>query len=513
MRKFLKFISSRFAVLALLLTGELIFLIVISVYFAAFSQYGFIFFLVCWIINIPFLIFIANSKANTSFKLGWAMVVSIVPGGGALLYFLFANKRDTKTQRKKLAPYHDYLLEMNSNTEVLDSLKDIDMDAYIQSSYIFNKSGSIPYKNTYVKYYELGQYAWTDLIKELKKAKHFIFIEYFIIEEGKFFNSILEVLKEKVKEGVEVRLMYDDFGSMSKVGFFYIKQLKSFGINAVVFQRYKPFLDIKMNNRDHRKILIIDGHTSFTGGINLADEYVNEVERFGEWKDGGILIKGEATEGMTALFLSLWDNYHKIKEDFSNYLYDVYKDEMEEVPFSGIVQPYGDIPFDYESVGENVYLNLINRAKKYIYISTPYLILDSSLMYALKNAAKSGIDVRIVLPSIPDKKIVYEVTKSYAYELKKSGVKIYYYKPGFNHLKLILVDDMYASIGSINFDLRSFYLNYENAVFLYKTDSINNFKEDFNYMFDNSILEDQNKKVSVFRRIFWGIISCFSPML
>lgn len=512
MRKFLKFITSRFAILALLLTGELILIIVFCVYFAAFSTYGFIFLLVCWLVNIPFLIFIANSKANTSFKLGWAMVVAIVPGGGALLYFLFANKRDTKRQRKKLAPYKDYLLKMNSNTDVLESIKDENMDAYRLSNYIFNKSGSIPYKNTYTKYYPLGQFAWTDLIIELKKAKHFIFIEYYIIEEGKFFNSILEILKEKVKEGVEVRLIYDDFGSMSKIGYFYYKQLKSFGINAVVFQRYKPFLDIKMNNRDHRKMIIIDGHTSFTGGMNLADEYVNEITRFGEWKDGGVLLKGEASEGFTALFLSLWDNYLKIKEDFSKYLFNVYKDEMEELPCSGIVQPYGDVPFDYESVGENVYLNLINRAKKYIYISSPYLILDSSLVFALKNAARSGVDVRIVLPSIPDKKLVYEVSKSYAYELKKSGVKIYYYKPGFNHLKLILTDDMYASIGTINFDLRSFYLNYEDAVFLYKTESIKSFKDDFEYMFNNSNL-DGDKKVSIFRRIFWGILSCFSPML
>lgn len=512
MRKLIKFLTSRFFILGLLLFGELVFVVCFCVYFAFTTPYGFLFLLICWLVNIPFLVFILNSKASTAYKMGWSLIVSIIPGGGALFYFLFANKRDTKRQRQKLKPYISYLCKYNSNSSILESIKQLDSEAYLHSKYIYNKSKSLPYKNTYTKYFKLGEEAWPVLLEELKKAKHFIFIEYYIIEDGKFWNSILDILIEKVKEGLDVRILYDDFGCMTKVSYFYYKKLQSYGINAKIFQRYKLFLDVKMNNRDHRKILIIDGHTSFTGGINFADEYVNEVVRFGQWKDNGILIKGEATFGLTNLFLSMWDNYLKIEEDFNDFSYEKYKDELEPLNTKGYVQPYGDIPFDYESVGENVYLNLINRAKSYVYISTPYLVLDATISNALITASRSGIDVRIVLPGIPDKKIVYQLSKANAFDLLKSGVKIYYYAPGFNHGKTFLVDDKFATVGTINLDLRSFYLNYENGVFMYDTEVIQDIKDDFEYMFTNSV-KSKKKKVGLFKKIWWAILKCFAPML
>jgi cardiolipin synthase len=302
---------------------------------------------------------------------------------------------------------------------------------------------------------------------------------------------------------------------MTKVPYSYYKKLRSYGINAVLFQRYRWFVDVKMNNRDHRKIIVIDGHTSFTGGINLADEYVNVEKRFGEWKDNMIMMKGEATQGMTILFLSMWDNYLKEKTEYAKYSYKRFSDEQElnEEP-KGYVQPYGDIPFDYESVGANVYKNLISRAKKSVLISTPYLILDESFVSTLITAARSGVDVKIILPGIPDKKTVYQLSIAYAYELSKYGIGIYFYKPGFNHMKTVLVDDAFASIGTINLDLRSFHLNYENAVLIYDGNCLEDIKKDFDEMLlkCKRVKDLTKKKISIFRRIWWAILKCLSPM-
>lgn len=515
MRKAFKFLTSRFFMLSFVLVTELALIIAFAVLFSI-SNYGYYFLIGAWLLNIPAMIFIVNSKANTSYKLGWLLVVGLLPVAGLLFYMLYANKRDTKRQRNKVKPYTEALKKYNRPAiDTLLEVKKDDETAYLHTNYIYNKNFAKPYSNTYTKYFKIGQDAWPVLLDELKKAKHFIFIEYFIIENGKFWNSILEILKEKVQEGVEVRVIYDDFGSMTKVGFNYYKKLRKLGINAVLFQRYRWYLDVKMNNRDHRKIIVIDGHTSFTGGLNLADEYVNEKVRFGEWKDNMVMLKGEGTYGMTILFLSLWDNYLKVQDDFSKYSFKKYQHEMllTDDP-KGYVQPYGDIPFDYESVGANVYINMISRAKKSVYISTPYLILDDTFMNTLILAARSGVDVKIILPGIPDKKTVYALSNAYAYELSKYGVGIYYYKRGFNHMKTMLVDDSYATIGTINLDLRSFHLNYENAVYISNGNCIEDIKNDFDEMFENckKIKDPKKRKISFFTRVWWAILKCLSPM-
>ena len=515
MRKILKFLTSRFFMLTILLVSELALVVAFAVV-VSISSYGYYFLLGAWLLNIPAFIFIVNSKANTSYKLGWILVVAILPGAGLLFYILYANKRDTKRQRDKVKPYTEALKHYNRPAaDVLLKIKKEDETAWLHSNYIYKKNYTKPYDNTYTKYFKIGQDAWPVIIEELKKAKHFIFLEYFIIEKGEFWNSILDVLKEKVKEGVEVRVLYDDFGTMTKVSYNYFKELRKYGINAVLFERYKLFVNVKMNNRDHRKIIVIDGHTSFTGGLNLADEYVNIKERFGEWKDNMIMMKGEGTYGMTILFLSMWDNYLKIKDDFSKYSFRKYEHEMlmPDTP-RGYVQPYGDIPFDYESVGANVYINMILRAKRYVYISTPYLIIDDTFMTALRLAAKSGVDVKIIIPGIPDKKVAYALTNAYAYELSKYGVGIYYYKPGFNHMKTMLVDDVYATIGTINLDLRSFHLNYENSIFTNRGNCIGDIKKDFEEMFINckKIKDPSKRKIGFFTKVWWAILKCLSPM-
>jgi cardiolipin synthase len=313
----------------------------------------------------------------------------------------------------------------------------------------------------------------------LEKAQHFIFLEYFIIHEGAFWDSILRILVQKAREGVDVRIIYDDMGSISTLPKDYPHMLREYGIQCYAFNPMKPILSLRLNNRDHRKIMVIDGHTSFTGGINLADEYINQMKMNGYWKDTGIMLKGDATWNFTNMFLQLWQHLSEAPVD-----YEAFHPPISQFPKecqgkgNGFVQPYADNPLFSEEVAENVYLNMIHRATKYIYITTPYLIVDNEMITALTLAAQSGIDVRIVTPGIPDKKAVFMMTRSFYEPLTKAGVKIYEYTPGFLHAKMMVADDTYAVVGSINLDFRSLYLHFECACFLYNSPVIQDIKED-----------------------------------
>ena len=314
------------------------------------------------------------------------------------------------------------------------------------------------------------------MLAALESAEHFIFLEYFIIEEGHMFHQIEDILEKKVKEGVEVRLIYDDVGCIGTLPPRYYKQLQKKGIKCAAFNPFRPLLSVIMNNRDHRKIFVVDGAVGFTGGINLADEYINEVKRFGYWKDTGVRIEGEAVWSLTSMFLSMWNYIVHSTEDYSRFM----PAQHQKAPFEndGFVQPYGDSPLDHESVGENIYLNIINRAKNYVYIFTPYLIIDHEMLTALCNAAKDGVDVRIVTPGIPDKKMIFLLTQSYYAPLIQSGVKIYQYTPGFIHAKCFVCDDEIATVGSVNLDFRSLYLHFECGVFFYRSAVVAQVKED-----------------------------------
>lgn len=314
------------------------------------------------------------------------------------------------------------------------------------------------------------------MLDAIREAKHYIFLEYFIISEGYMFETMVDLLAEKVKEGVEVRLIYDDVGCVNTLPHRYYKKLQAKGIKCAAFNPFRPVISVIMNNRDHRKILVVDGKVGFTGGINLADEYINRIERFGYWKDTGIRLEGDGVWSLTQMFLSMWNTIIQSKEDYSQYLPSVYQDK----PFiqDGFVQPYGDSPLDHENVGENVYLNIVSRAKDYVYIFTPYLIVDHEMLVALCNAAKSGVDVRIVTPEIPDKKMVYLLTQSYYEPLIRAGVKIYQYTPGFIHAKSFVCDDEIATVGTINLDFRSLYLHFECGVWMYQSKAVMQVKED-----------------------------------
>ena len=515
MRKFLKFISSRFFILSLLLFSQIVFIILFSIYLAQ-ASYGAYIILSFYILDILGIIFIANSQSAGAYKLAWTTCIALLPiGGGFILWLLFANKRTTKRQKRKTGMYRDSLAKYSHEDSSMSLLKTVDSRAYSQARYIFNCGQTSPYTNTEVEYFKLGEDAWPKMIEALKNAQHFIFLEYFIIEDGVFWGQILDILKEKAKNGIDVRLIYDDFGCMSKIPYYYNQYLNGLGIKCFVFNRYLPILTLKMNNRDHRKLMIIDGIIGFTGGINLADEYVNQVKKFGnEWKDNCIMLKGSGIFGMTSLFLSQWCNITKVMEDFNNFSYEKYKDLLGEINPSGFVQTFGDIPYDYESIGENVYLNMIYKSSKYIYICSPYLVPDDTMIAALKSCARSGIDVRIVIPGAPDKLITYQLTLSYLPILISSGVKVYRYNDAFIHGKMFLSDDDYATIGTINLDLRSLYLHMENATLLYKCSCLKNIKSDFEYMFKNSTEYTLNdyKKTNILVKAFRAVIRLFAAM-
>ncbi len=429
------------------------------------------------IVAVVFVLVIVNRWMNPANKLSWTFLILLSPVLGTLLYFLFGRSKITKYVRKRMdGVSREVSACMPRDETAAEVLKTTDMMAYRQSKYI-DDFGHFPvYQNTSTRYYKSGEEMFPDMLETMKQAKHYIFLEFFIIDEGYMLDTIVDVLEEKVKQGVEVRLIYDDVGCISTLPPKYYKKLQAKGIKCAAFNPFRPILSVIMNNRDHRKILVADGIVGFTGGINLADEYINRKERFGYWKDTGIRIEGEAVWSFTQMFLSMWNTIVGGEEDYTQFFPSVHQNE----PFitDGFVQPYGDTPLDHENVGENIYLNIISKAKNYVYIFTPYLIIDYETLVVLCNAAKSGVDVRIVTPGIPDKKIAYLLTQSYYEPLIRAGVKIYQYTPGFIHAKCFVCDDEIATVGSVNLDFRSLYLHFECGVWMYRSKAVMQVKED-----------------------------------
>ncbi len=473
--KYLKKIFSRFVIFGLLLILQFALIIFISF---KFTEYFNVLYILSVIAGILMVLYINFKDLNPAYKLAWIILIFVLPFCGVLAFAIGGNKRPSRKLRfalEKVGKRTNALLIQNNN--VINELEEDNKIIANQTKYLSDYANSPIYKKTKTKYYKLGDDAFVDMIKELKKAKHYIFLEYFIVHNGKMWDSILNILEEKVKEGVDVRMIYDDVGSLSTLNGHYYKELEEKGIKCFAFNPFKPFISLVMNNRDHRKILVIDGHTAFTGGINLADEYINETVRFGHWKDSAVMIKGEAVWTFTLMFLQMWDCVRQETETYEKYRPNVFNDfEFED---DGFVQPYGDSPLDEEIVGENVYLNILNNAKDYVYISTPYLIIDNEMSTALTLAAKRGVDVRIITPEIPDKKTIFALTKSFYPQLIKGGVKIYQYKPGFIHAKSFLADDKLGTVGTINLDFRSLYLHFECGVYMYKSSALKTLKEDY----------------------------------
>jgi cardiolipin synthase len=430
------------------------------------------------VISLIVVIYILGTKSNPSYKLAWVIPILLVPVFGGLFYLIFGLSKMSKKFRERVEKAtQDTNPLLIQNEGILEELKNQDIYAFQQANYIQKFSSFPVHKNTQSEYLSSGEAFFEALKTEMEKAEHYIFMEYFIVQEGIMWDSLLEIMLRKVKEGVDVRMMYDDAGTIQTLPYKYNEQLEEVGIKTVVFNEIKPRLSLGMNNRDHRKITVIDGHTGFVGGVNLADEYINVFEKYGHWKDAAIMLKGDGVWNLTVMFLQAWSFECKEEEDYETFRPRFHCTEC--FLTDGYVQPYGDSPLDDEIVGENVYLNMINQAKKYLYIQTPYLVVDNELVTALSLAAKKGVDVRIITPHKEDKWYVHILTKSYYAGLIEAGVKIYEYTPGFVHAKTFVADDEVGVVGTINLDYRSLYLHFECATWLYKTQSISDIKKDF----------------------------------
>ncbi|MCH3910111.1 MAG: cardiolipin synthase [Bacilli bacterium] len=474
--------------------------------------------LALWLVSIAVAIFAVNNDSGDEYKIVWLFMMAAFPVFGLIFYIMFAHKIRTKKESRFLARYYAALSHDPTTDETARKLEAECPAAADVSHYIEQASESGAYTNSKVEYFPLGDVAFPVMLRELSKAKHYIFIEYFIITPGLFWDSILSILKEKVKEGVDVRVVYDDVGNLGSTPVHYYKRLREYGIKAYSFAKIKPVLDVRMNNRDHRKIMVIDGHTCFTGGINLADEYINHVQKHGHWKDNSIMIKGKAVYGFTLLFLSNWVTSFEPKEkiNYDHYRPETYIDEDGGFPVSdGFVQPYGAMPYSNEEVGEGVYLSIMGKATNYAYISTPYLILDEKLREAIRIAALQGTDVRILVPGVPDKKLVFQLTKSNYGPLLQAGVKIYEYTPGFVHQKMVIVDDTMATEGTINMDYRSLYLHLECGTFLAKNRAIGTMKQDFldTIGVSHEVSFDEWKKWRKKRFVLWTLLRLVGPLL
>ena len=446
-----------------------------------FQSFFVVFYVLSILLSIAVVIWVINKHIHPEYKLVWVIPILLFPIFGGLFYLLIAQNRISRNARRKMG----HLLELSNevlpkNEDILKTLDDCNPNAANQIRYIKDFGFYPPYKNTKTLYLETGEKKFEKFLEELKKAESFIFLEYFIIAEGKLWNEILNVLKQKVKEEVEVRIIYDDVGCMLTLPKNYHLTLEDLGIKTCVFNPVIPVISSLHNNRDHRKIAVIDGRVAFTGGVNIGDEYINEYEKHGHWKDSAVMIEGEGVWSFTVMFLSLWDYLRDEVEEFLPFKRQLTKEEIQVLENEpGIVQPFFDSPLDGETVGENVYLNLITKAKKTIYITTPYLILDYGMLTALTSAAKSGVDVRIITPHIPDKWYVHKVTRSYYGMLINNGVKIYEYTPGFIHSKTFLVDQEYGVVGTINMDYRSLYLHFECGVWMHEVGSLESMRKDF----------------------------------
>jgi len=466
------------------------------------------------VLSILLVLWIVNKKINPSYKLTWTILILVIPFFGIMIYFLFGESRVARKMSKQfkhvLSDLSNHYSEKKDTREELEIL---DREMSNQSRYIRDYAGFPVHKHTSTEYFSVGEDMFMAMVEELQKAKHFIFLEYFIINDGYMWKTVLEILEKKVLEGVDVRLIYDDFGCVTTLPYHFYKSLQAKGIKCASFNPLRPILNIILNNRDHRKILVIDGHTGFTGGINLADEYINQEERFGHWKDTGIMLKGEGVWNFTMMFLQMWNVITGMGCNYSDYEpYTHYNGKFET---DGFVQPYSDTPLDNETVGENVYLNIINKAKSYLYICTPYLIIDNEMMTALCLAAKSGVTVKIITPGIPDKQIVFLLTQSYYEQLLEAGVQIFEYAPGFLHAKSFVSDDEIAAVGTINLDYRSLYLHFECGVWMYRSKAVMQVKEDMMTTLSvcREITLDFCRKRNIIVRGTQSILRLFAPML
>ena len=491
-------------VLAVLETAAVIAIVIACSYYIPY------FYLLVWATEIAVVIKIVSSDDNPDYKIPWLMVVLLIPVAGFMMYFLFYDRKLHKRFLKRLE-HLKALGHRPDDAPLFEQLEKTSPYAHSQARMLCSIGQTHLYSNTRQEYFPLGEDMLPRLLEDLQAAENFIFMEYFIIEEGSFWNSILEILKEKAAAGVEVKVVYDDIGCMMTLPGDYFRTLRSFGIEATPFSALKGNADSEFNNRSHRKITVIDGKVGYTGGVNIADEYINEVVKFGHWKDTAIRLEGTAVKELTNLFLVDYGlNTFREPKPQQDYFpeYDLDAD--------GFLIPFGDgpAPIYKREVGKSVIQNMLNQANRYVYMMSPYLIVDNELRQAIEDAALRGVCVKLILPHIPDKKIVYEMARSHYQRLLDAGVEIYEYEPGFVHAKVYLADDEYAMVGTINLDYRSLVHNFENGVWMYRCDCLKDIKEDFADTLKKCIRIDETTiKWSLTQRFVRSIVKVFTPMM
>lgn len=499
MKRIKKLLTSRMIATVINIMIQFAVILLLVMYFDGVFLY---YYSTCFVISVFLCVYVINKRMNSGYKIAWILLIMAFPMFGVTLFVMLDGGLSTKLIKKKMLSITDRIKDELTDEELLE----ID-DSYAkrQSEYIKRFAFSPPVKNTKSKYLSSGEDFFASLLNDLKSAEKSIFFEYFIIKESFMWNEIKKILIEKAEMGVDVRIIYDDFGSIDRISKKELKSLTKSNIKVKKFNPFVPVMSLMLNYRDHRKICTIDTKIAYCGGVNIADEYINKEKRFGYWKDSGIALYGEGAFSFEVFFLTLW-------EYITNERQVVVKPEYE-LCDNGIFQPYTDSPIDDENVGANVYSNIISQAQRYVYISTPYFVVDDEMLRAITNAAKSGVEIKIVVPRVPDKKTVNQATKSYYLSLINAGVQVYEYERGFNHSKLVISDDKIATVGSVNFDFRSFYLSFECGVWMYNTDAIKDILADYNSLIGNSVkITAEDCKVPFPVRIFRAIIATFAPL-
>lgn len=503
-------VFSRIFVVALLLLVQLGAFAATVTYLRDYATYVYAGFL---ILEAASLIYIMNSNSNPDFKITWILLIFILPIFGAAFYIFMKIQPGTAFLEKRLKQTDKMTMPyMHQNEEVIEALR-VSKPANANLAYYLNNQVSFPvHRNTTVKYFASGEEKFEEMKNQLQKAEKFIFLEYFIVEKGVMWNEILSILKEKVWEGVEVRFMYDGMCSMMQLPYGYEKEMKRVGIKCKLFSPIRPILSSYQNNRDHRKICVVDGKVAFTGGVNLADEYINVKERFGHWKDTAVMLEGEAVQSFAMMFLQMWNITERKPESFAKYLTPKSDEIKREL---GFVLPYADSPFDNENIGEQVYLHILNHAKKYVHIMTPYFIIDNEMMDALTYVAKCGIEVIVIMPHIPDKWYAFVLAKTYYKQAMDAGVKIYEYTPGFVHAKVFVSDNDTATVGTINLDYRSLYHHFECGAFIYNNSVVWDIEKDFQNTLKKCqlVTSEDLKSRSIFEKLVGSLLRLVAPLM
>lgn len=460
------------------------------------------------LLSLALALYIVRREENPAYKLSWLVVFCVLPLFGLFIYLLFGNKHLSRRLRKKLERVEN---EHKPPERELSGALPPRFAATCR--YLEGTKAFAAYDNTSVRYFALGDDLYPALLADLERAEKYIFLEYFIIAEGDMLDGVMDVLKRKAAEGVDVRIIYDDIGCEAATPLSFVFDAERHGIRCLAFNPIVPFISVVMNHRDHRKIALVDGRVAYTGGINIADEYINQKVRFGHWKDTGLRLEGDAVDGFVYMFLNLWNALRPTETDYSPYL-PTHRPVRDEGAPTAVI-PYADSPLDGENVGETVYLEILAQAERYVYIFTPYLIIDAEMQTALCTAAKRGVDVRLVVPGIPDKKTAFCLTRSYYGVLKEAGVRIFEYTPGFLHAKSFVADDRIGAVGSINLDFRSLYLHFECSTLFYGGRAVLDLKQDClaTMELSHEVVERELKKPKrLFLRFIDAVLRALSPL-